>query len=313
MSATHYLLSIALAPLLSGVINRVKAKFAGRRGKPYLQLYHDLAKLLRKDAVYPTTSSTVFRLGPVVNLAAVLAALLFVPLGNVPALSRFTGDFFLAAYLLAMGRFATILAAMDTGSAFEGMGASREATFSALAEPVLLIGFVSLGMTVKSFSLTPMLAPFSPAAWEQYWPVLILLAAAFFIVLLVENSRIPVDDPNTHLELTMIHEVMILDHGGVDLALIEFASALKLWFFCAVVVGVTMPDVSLFIADAPVYGAALSCKSASLGFTLAGIFLTAALVGVTESITARLRLIRVPQLLALAAALAALACLFSLR
>jgi len=313
MSATHYLLSIALAPLLSGVINRVKARFAGRRGKPCLQLYYDLAKLLRKDAVYSATSSPVFRLGPAVNLAAVLTALLFVPLGNVPALFRFTGDFFLAAYLLAMGRFATILAAMDTGSAFEGMGASREATFSALAEPVLLIGFVPLGMTVKSFSLTPMLAPFSPAAWERYWPVLILLAAAFFIVLLVENSRIPVDDPNTHLELTMIHEAMILDHGGVDLALIEFASALKLWFFCAVVAGVAMPDVSLFTADASVYGAALSRKSASLGFTLAGIFLTASLVGVTESITARLRLIRVPQLLALAAALAALACLFSLR
>ncbi|MDL2209368.1 NADH-quinone oxidoreductase subunit H [Desulfovibrio sp. OttesenSCG-928-O18] len=313
MSAVYYILSIALAPLLLGVINRVKAKFAGRRGKPYLQLYYDLGKLLRKGAVYSTTATAVFRLGPMVNLGAVLAALLFVPLGNIPALFQFTGDFFLAAYLLAMGRFATILAAMDTGSAFEGMGASREATFSALAEPVLLIGFVPLGMTVKSFSLSPMLAAFTPTAWEQYWPVLILLGAAFFIVLLTENSRIPVDDPNTHLELTMIHEVMILDHGGVDLALIEFASALKLWFFCAVVVGVTMPDISLFTAGDPVYGTALSGRGMALCFSLAGIFAIAVLVGITESIMARLRLIRVPQLLALASALTALACLFSLR
>lgn len=313
MSAAHYLLGIMLAPLLPGLINRVKAKFAGRRGKPCLQLYYDLAKLLRKSAVYSTTTSPVFRLGPVVNLGAILAALLFVPLGSEPAPARFTGDFFLAAYLLALGRFAIILAAMDTGSAFEGMGASREATFSALAEPVLLIGCVPLGMTVKSFSLTPMLAPFTPATWEQYWPVLILLGAAFFIVLLTENSRIPVDDPNTHLELTMIHEVMVLDHGGVDLALIEFAAALKLWFFCAVVAGVIMPDISLFTAGDPVFGAILSGKGVALCCCLAGIFMTAALVGVIESIMARLRLIRVPQLLALAGALAALACLFSLR
>lgn len=312
-SATHYLLSLALAPLLAGIINRVKAKFAGRRGRPYFQLYFDLAKLLHKNAVYSTTTSPIFWLGPLVNLGAVMAALLFVPLGTTPALAYFPGDFFLAAYLLAMGRFATILAALDTGSAFEGMGASREATFSALAEPVLLFGLVPLGLTAKSFSLTPMLVPVTPEAWNTYWPVLCLLGAAFFIVLLAENSRIPVDDPNTHLELTMIHEVMILDHGGVDLALIEFASALKLWFFCAIVTGVIMPDVPMYISGTIFGGAAFSSASVTLVFAVIGIFLTAALVGVAESIMARLRLFRVPQLLALAAALTALACPFSFR
>ena len=312
MSAAYYILSIVLAPLLPGVINRVKAKFAGRRGKPCLQLYFDLAKLLRKGAVYSTTSTAVFWIAPLVNLGAVLAALLFVPLGGQPALVRFTGDFFLAAYLLSMGRFATILGALDTGSAFEGMGASREAVFSAMAEPVLLFGLIPLGITVKAFSLSSMLAPFTPQAWEQYWPVLILLAAAFFIVLLTENSRIPVDDPNTHLELTMIHEVMILDHGGVDLALIELGASLKLWFFCAVVAGVGMPDLTMFLAGTP-YSALLSGPGAYLALSLAGILTVAVLVGITESVMARLRLYRIPQLLALAGALTALACLFSLR
>lgn len=312
MSAAHYLLSVALAPLLPGIINRVKAKFAGRRGKPYLQLYHDLAKLLRKGAVYSHTTTPVFRLGPLVSLGAALTALLFVPLGGRPALLGFSGDFFLAAYLLSMGRFATVLAALDTGSAFEGMGASREAVFSAMAEPILLVGLIPLGLTVHSFSLTAILAPFTPGAWERYWPVHILLGAAFFIILLAENSRIPVDDPNTHLELTMIHEVMILDHGGVDLALIEMGSALKLWFFCAVVTGAAIPDVTMFLAGTP-YADMLSGPVAGPLVSVAGIFAVAALVGVTESIMSRLRLYRIPQLMALAGALAALACLFGLR
>ena len=313
MSIAYYLLGILLAPLLLGVINRIKAKFAGRHGRPYLQLYYDLAKLLCKNAVYSTTSSVIFWMGPLVNLAAILAALLFIPLGGASALVHFTGDFLLAAYLLAVGRFATILAAMDTGSAFEGMGASREAVYSALAEPVLLTAFIPLGMTVKSFSLTPMLAPFTPSAWENYWPVLILLGLALFVVLLTENSRIPVDDPNTHLELTMIHEVMILDHGGVDLALIEFAAALKLWFFCAVVAGVTLPDVTMFVADVSLWGEILDGPHVSLCFSLLGIFAVAVLVGVVESIMARLKLVKIPALLTLAGALTALACLFSLR
>lgn len=309
----HYILGLVLAPLLLGIINRIKAKFAGRRGRPYLQLYYDLAKLVQKGAVYSTTTTAVFRLGPLVNLGAVMAALLFVPLGNSPALIHFSGDFFLAAYLLAMGRLATILAALDTGSAFEGMGASREATFSAMAEPVLLVGFVPLGMTVKSFTLSAMLAPFTPNAWQQYWPVLTLLGIAFFLVLLTENSRIPVDDPNTHLELTMIHEVMILDHGGPDLAIIEFAASLKLLFFCTVVASVLTPDITLYMGYDPAYRAILSNPAVTLLYTVASIFCVAVLVGVTESVMARLKLIRIPQLLSLAGALTALACLFSLR
>lgn len=312
MGAAYYILGLGLAPLLPGIINRVKAKFGGRRGRPYLQLYYDLAKLFRKDAVYSVTTTPVLYLAPLINLGAVLTALLFVPLGGARPLLGFTGDFFLVAYLLAMGRYAMILAALDTGSAFEGMGSSREATFAAMTEPVLLLGLVALGMTVNTFSLGAMLSPFTPEALDRHWAVLILLGAAFFIVLLSENSRIPVDDPTTHLELTMIHEAMVLDHSGVDLALIELASALKLWFFCTVVTGVVLPDIIIFwpesMAASPVLTGALR-----LALALAGMAGVAFLVGVTESVMARLRLYRIPQLLALAAALAALSCLFCLR
>ncbi|GHV55142.1 hydrogenase [Deltaproteobacteria bacterium] len=313
MSLSHYFLGLLLAPLLPGIINRIKAKFAGRCGKPVLQLYYDLAKLLRKDVVYSTTTSLIFRLGPLVNLGAILTALLFIPFGTVASPLSFTGDLFLAAYLLAMGRFALLLAGLDTGSAFEGMGTSREATFSAIAEPVFLLGFVPLGITVKSFSLSSMLAPFTPFGWTQYWPVLILLGASFFLILLAENCRIPVDDPTTHLELTMIHEAMILDHSGVELALIEYASSLKLLFFCAVVSGVAMPDVTLFAEYAPLYESALFRYGINFLFTAAGIFTTAILVGITESAMARRKLVCVPQLLALAGALTALSCFFCLR
>lgn len=313
MAVFHYLLSIALAPLLLGVINRIKAKFGGRRGRPYLQLYYDLAKLIRKIPVYSTTTTWVFRATPLVTLGATLAALLFVPLGASPALVGFTGDFFLAAYLLSMSRFALILGALDTGSPFEGMGASREAAFSALAEPILLLGMVPLGIATNLFSLSGLLAPFTSAEWDAYWPVLLLLSGAFFLILLTENSRIPVDDPNTHLELTMIHEVMILDHSGPDLALIEMASALKLWFFCAVVSGVILPDITVLTGSSGIWHDALATPGPRLALSLAGVFAVAGCVGVTESVMARLRLLRIPQLLGLAGALAALACVFSLR
>jgi formate hydrogenlyase subunit 4 len=315
MSVANFILILLLAPLLSGLINRVKAKFAGRKGKPVLQLYRDMFRLIHKGPVYSTTTTWVFRAGPLVGLASVMAALCFVPLGGDNSLIGFNGDFFLAAYLLAMGRFATILAAMDTSSAFEGMGASREATFSALAEPVFILAFIPLGMTVQHFSLSAMLAPFSTLSISLYWTGMLLPAAALFLVLLVENSRIPVDDPNTHLELTMIHEAMILDHSGPDLAMIEYAAALKLWFFSAVISGILLPGTDTlamlpFLRD--IGAETLAMWPWPLILSLIGIFVIALLVGVTESVMARLRLMRVQQLLSLAIVLAALACLVTL-
>jgi formate hydrogenlyase subunit 4 len=296
----HPLLALCGAPLLLGIINRTKAFFAGRTGPPLLQPYWDLGKLLRKGAVYSRTTSWVFRAGPIVTLAAMLATLMLLPLGGVPAPLAFTGDLILVAYLLGLARFFTVAAALDTGSAFEGMGASREVQFSALVEPAVLLGLVALACRTGSLSLSPMVLRLSAEVWLQAGPALALIVAALAIVLLTENARIPIDDPNTHLELTMIHEVMVLDHGGPDLAFLLYAAALKLWVFAALLVGIAVPVRSgeLWL-DA--------------GAALAGLLGVAVCIGIVESCMGRLRLVRIPQLLVGAGVLSALALVLVLR
>ena len=274
--------------------------FAGRRGAPLLQLYRDLFKLLRKGAVYSTTTTWLLRAGPVAGLAAVLAALLVLPLGGAAGLLAFPGDLVLFAYLLGVSRFFTILAALDTGSAFEGMGAAREAWFSALAEPALLLGLAGLAAYTGQVSLSGIFVGaqlhllLGPAG-----PAVILVAAAFLLVFLAENSRLPFDDPNTHLELTMIHEVMILDHGGPDLALIEYGAALKLWVLGGLLVNTLLP----------LHAARLLGLPAAVG----GLFLVAVFTGIVESVMARLKLRRVPQALVMASVFAILALILVLR
>jgi formate hydrogenlyase subunit 4 len=285
----HPLLALVLAPLLLGIINRVKARFAGRQGRPLLQTYFDLAKLVRKGEVVSHTASWMFVAGPAVSLAAICCALLLVPAGGTAAPVRFAGDFMLMAYLLGLSRLALVLAALDTGSSFEGMGASREAAFSALAEPVLFLCFLCLASQTDGLSLSVLLS----GAGRQLAPEALFVPGILFVLLLTENARIPVDDPNTHLELTMIHEVMVLDHSGPDLAAIVYGAALKLWLFCALVVGCLTPVRGM----APL---------AAWGVWLGAMLLTAVAVGVVESIMARLRLDRVPRLLGGAGALAAL-------
>src|SRR5512144_2855939 len=228
------LAGLVWAALLLGIINRTKAVFAGRHGAPVLQLYHDLAKLLRKGAVYSRTTTWVFRAGPVIGLAAVAAAGLLLAMGGAPAAISFAGDFVLYAYLLGLARFFTALAALDTGSAFEGMGAAREVTFASLAEPALFLCLLVLARATGSLSLSGMLGPALPGAWGSAGPALLLAAISLFVIALAENSRIPVDDPNTHLELTMIHELMVLDHGRPDLAFILYGASLKLFPFGAI-------------------------------------------------------------------------------
>lgn len=302
------LLSLALSPLLLGVINRVKAKVGGRRGRPLLQLYFDIAKLLRKNSVYPKTTTWFFRAAPIAGVATALLALLLLPFGGVPAVASFPGDFLVLAGLLALSRFALILAALDTGSAFEGMGAAREGLFSAMAEPVLLFCLMVLAYESREHTLTLMLGGLSSAVWLAQWPMYLLLAISLFFLLLTENCRIPVDDPNTHLELTMIHEVMILDHSGPDLALLEYAAALKLWLFSLLIAGVTLPQTQGFLFSASSTAGAASL-ALDAGFALAMVFVIAVLVGCVESAMARLRLERVPQILALAGSFACLAAL----
>lgn len=293
-------LALALCPLLLGVINRVKAFFAGRKGPPLLQLYYDLFKLLRKGVVYSRTTSWVFQWGPTVGLSAVVMALALTPLGGLGAPLGFAGDIILFAYLLGLMRFFTVLAALDTGSAFEGMGASREVQFSALAEPALILALVALVRETGTLSLSEVYAHLTSTAWIHAGPMLVLVAGAMLVVLLAENARIPVDDPNTHLELTMIHEVMVLDHSGPDLAFILYGAAIKLWVFAALLSGVVLPVRSgTWWIDALV--------------GVGGVLAIGVVVGVIESVMARLRLLRVPQLLVGASALSALAVILVLK
>jgi len=299
-SILHVLLALTLSPLLVGVIRRTKARFAGRQGPSLFQAYYDLAKLFRKGAVYSRTTTWIFRAGPMVGLAAVVVALCVTPLGGVRGLAGFPGDLILLAYVLGLMRFMTVLAALDTGSAFEGMGASREVQFSLLAEPALLLGLAATSVCTHSLGLSDIFANLFAASPATIAPVAVLLGGAFLIVLLAENARIPVDDPATHLELTMIHEVMVLDHGGVDLGFIEYAAALKLWIFSALLVGVAMP----LRTDRPLL---------NLLAGVGGVFVVAVAVGVIESTMARLRLLRVPQLLVTASILAGIAVLWVLR
>jgi formate hydrogenlyase subunit 4 len=273
-------LALALAPLLTGVINRTKAFFGGRAGQPLMQSYYDLARLLRKGAVYSRTTTWIFRAGPLVGLAAVIISCAIVPLAGQPSLSSFPGDFLLLAYLLGLMRFFVVIAALDTGSSFEGMGASREVTFSALAEPALLLAFLALARRSGSLSLTGMLSSMGSHGVAALW----LAAAAVLIVLLAENSRVPVDDPGTHLELTMIHEVMVLDHSGPDFAFILYSSALKLWLLGAVFAGIVLPW-----RGGPPWLGTVRALSAMLALGV--------LIGVIESVMARLRLTRIPPLL----------------
>jgi formate hydrogenlyase subunit 4 len=288
-----------LAPLLPGVINRVKAKFAGRRGQPLLQLYYDLFKLLRKGSVYSRTTTQVARWAPAVILGCLLLTTLILPWGGMPAPISFVGDFLLLVYLLGTARFATVLAALDTGSAFEGMGSSREVQFSALAEPSLFLGFLVLILHTGSLGLAGIASGISPATWQTSAALLVMVAFAWFLILLAENSRIPVDDPNTHLELTMTHEVMVLDSSGPDFGFIQYAAALKLWVFGGLLVNLVVPlrFEQLWL---------------QLAVFLGGMLVIAILVGVVESVMARLRLTKVPTVLVASGALSLIALIVKL-
>ncbi len=288
------LCALLLAPLLLGLINRTKAFVAGRRGPPLVQPYRDVAKCLRRGAVYGDVTSVLFRLGPVLNLATLMAALLILPFGGVGAVVSFPGDLIVLAGFFALGRFATVLAALDTGSSFEGMGASREVHFAALAEPALLVAMAVLVRVTGGLSLSEIYGAVTIATWARALPALALVAMTLVVLELVENTRIPVDDPTTHLELTMIHEVMVLDHSGPDFAYIQYAAALKLWSLGALFVGLVVPlrTGSLWLDG----GAAL------LG--MAGL---AVVIGMVESAMARYRLTRVPQFVVGAATLSVVA------
>ena len=291
---------LVVAPALPGIAVKTRSALTGRRGAPVLQLYYDLAKLARKGSVYSTTTSWVFRAGPLVTVAALGAAAAFLPLDGRRALARFPGDLVVFAALLALARFALVLSGLDTGSSFEGMGASREVAFASFAEPALFACFVALALATGDLSLSDMFGAPLAGAWARAAAPLILVGLSLFVLLLAENSRVPIDDPATHLELTMIHEVIVLDHSGPDLALVLFGSALKMSMFAALLVGLAVPRATRSLP-------------AALALLVGGLAAVAVAVGIVESVMARLRLTRVPQLLVGAGALSLFGIILLLR
>ena len=285
-------LAILASPLLAAIIIKVKAFFGGRKGSPLLIHYYTLAKLFKKGSVYSVSATHIFKLGPMVGLGASITALMFLPIAGFVPVFSFRGDVIFSLYLLGLGRFFTIAAAMDTASPFEGMGAAREAYFPIFCEATMFMILILFYSLSGHLSLSAYFSANIPLKfWDASQAAMIFVIIALFIVLLTENSRVPVDDPATHLELTMIHEVMILDHSGPDLGFIELGSFCKLLFYSTILSRLAFP----FDFGNPAVNVAV--------FFASMIFIYAA-IGVTESVMARHRMDRVPKFILTAFALA---------
>jgi formate hydrogenlyase subunit 4 len=231
---------LAFAAVFHGIVGRTRSVFSGRKGPKILQPVYNLALLFRKGEVISLDSGIIFRLAPIASFAAVLIALLIAPFGKFGSVISFHGDFILFAYLFAISRFAMILGALDTASSFEGMGASRESLYGMLAEPAFFVLAGTFAMLTGHNSLAEIFGFFNVENMNAVIPGL-LAACAFFLMLLVETGRMPVDDPRTHLELTMIHEVMILDYSGFDLALIHITTYIKAAIYSTLTVLCVLP------------------------------------------------------------------------
>ena len=263
----------------TGIIIRTKSIASGRKGPGIMQPVKDVIRLFKKGSVYSVTTSVIFRIAPSIYFSSVLMACLVIPFGSYKGVVSFDGDFIFFAYILALGKFFSIISAMDTGSSFEGMGASREALFSMIAEPAFFILIGSFALLTGNTSFYDIFSTLHLGSSITYT---LGGLAAFVLVLIamIENSRMPVDDPKTHLELTMIHEVMVLDNSGFDLGLILTAGYLKFAMYGAI------------IADFFIGGLSLS-YALPLFLLIQGLF--AITVGLIESFMARFRMNHNPQ------------------
>lgn len=284
------LLVLAIAPLFISLIKKVKAATQGRRGPPLFLTYAMLAKLVRKEIIYAPHSSWVSRVAPLACLASILVAGLFVPLVFIPDGTGGIGNIILFLYLLALGRFMMALAGLDAGSTFGGMGSSREMSIAAIIEPTTIIVFAALAFVFKTTSIPEM---FHESSGVLPAPTLILIGISLFIILVVETSRIPVDNPETHLELTMVHEGMILEQSGSNLALMELSAAVRLTVLMALLINILVP-----------FGLVTTLSFA--GLILAAVLFVlkagvlAVIIGLFESSTAKMRFFRLPGFFAMA-------------
>lgn len=292
LAAVHVLIVLAMPILMVGLVNRTKSLWAGRKGPGLLQSGWDLLRLLRKQPVYSVVITPLFRAGAWVVLVASLLAALIAPLLGPIAPLQFSRDFIVFAYTLGLARLFLMLSAMDVGSSFEGMGAAREASFTAFVEPALFLLVGSAAVATGQTSFAGVIGQWHHAASFPWLAVPVV--GVLFVLLQAEASRVPVDDPLTHLELTMLHEVMILDHSGPELAAMQYAAALKMTMYAGLIAALLNPFD-------PITQTAL-CVLASLAI-MAGV---AVAVGCVESLVARLRMRLVPAYLTLASLGAAL-------
>lgn len=260
---------------MMGVIKKTKAFWAGRKGVSLFQPLYDLVRLIKKDFVISKTTSVVFKIAPVIAIASILAASLFVPLASGSALINIEAGFIIFAYVLGLGKFFSLISAMDTGSSFEGMGASREACFTSIVEPaffMIIASIMALTGNLTFVSLKEILA----SAGTYGVLITMFAVAALFLMILIEGSRVPVDDPATHLELTMIHEVMILDNSGSDLALLTWGNSIKMLLIASLIANILIPQSFSALASTALY--------------LFIIFAISVVIGTVESGMARIRM-----------------------
>jgi len=283
---------VLVAPLFVSVVKKVKAWTQGRQGPSVFQTYYTIAKLLKKEVIYSPDASRISRFTPWVCMAAILVASLFVPLVYVTAPVGGIGNIILFLYLLVLARFFMALAGLDAGSTFGGMGSSREMSIAAVIEPTTIIVFAALAFVFKSLNIIDM-AGIAATTGTPVTPVLILLGISLFIILIVETARIPVDNPETHLELTMIHEGMILEQSGKNLALMEYSAAIKQVILMALLINLVIPwGIATTLAPAALAAAAVL-------FVAKGLVL-ALVIGLFESSMAKMRFFRLPGLFVMA-------------
>lgn len=299
-SALQLMLALLVAPLLSGVIKTLKARFQTRRGPSIVQSYRDISKLLRKGMVVPETASWIFSVAPYMVFGTATLVALMIPMTTTHAPLSLFGGVLAVVYLLALGRFFLALGGLDTGSSFGGLGSSREMTIAAIAEPAMMLAIFTVALGANSTNLSEIAGAAVSQSWRFLAPSQMLAFAALFIVLIAETGRIPVDNPATHLELTMIHEAMVLEYSGPYLALIEWGSSVKQLVLMTLLVNTFFP-----------YGLSPNWTVRAVGvgliFYFAKLLLLALLIVLVETTNAKLRLFRVPELLMVAFILGALA------
>lgn len=284
---------LLVAPLVGGIIKKIKAFTQKRKGAPIFQMYFDLWKLSKKSSVVSDVSSWIFKAAPYIVFSTAIAASLLVPVTTLITPRQFPGDFILLISIFALGRFFMMIAALDTASTFGGMGSSREAMISSLIEPSILVCLITLGLISKSTSLLAMMNAMKDQGAPLVHPVYIMVFLALLVIMIAETSRIPVDDPATHLELTMVHEAMILEYSGRHLALMEYGTAIKQLTFITLLVNVLIPH------DQMIGIGGIGAVVLSLIIYLIKVIGVSIVIAIIEVSTVKFKLFSIPNLAAL--------------